>query len=87
MAAAAFQRAVERQPENPELRYWLALCRLAAGDLPGYRKVCGATLERFGFDDAPGVASRVAYTCVAGPNAQRLRRRYRDVLRAGRRHA
>jgi hypothetical protein len=69
MAAAAFQRAVERQPENPELRHWLALCRLAAGDLPGYRKVCGATLERFGFDDAPGIASRVAYTCVAGPDA------------------
>jgi hypothetical protein len=69
MAAAAFQSAVEQQPENPELSYWLALCRPAAGDLPGYRKVCGATLERFGFDDAPGIASRVAYTCVAGPDA------------------
>lgn len=78
-AAIAFERAMERQPENPELRYWLALCRLAAKDLPGYRKVCGAMLERFGLEDAPGIASRVAYTCVAGPDAVEDRARLRQI--------
>jgi WD40 repeat protein/serine/threonine protein kinase len=80
-AAIAFGKAVERQPENPELRYWLALCHLAFGDLASYRKVCGAMVERFGMEDAPGIASRVAYTCVAGPDAVKDRPRLLQICK------
>ena len=46
-ATADFAAARERAPEVSLLHYRLALARLLAGDLAGYRSACAGTLERF----------------------------------------
>jgi tetratricopeptide (TPR) repeat protein len=44
-----------------------ALLRLAAGDLPGYRRECDHLLQRLDDKPAAAVANPVIWTCVLGP--------------------
>ena len=46
-AAAYYARAVKQYPDVAPLHYQLAIARLIAGDLPGYRSACAAMFERF----------------------------------------
>ncbi|HEX8202619.1 MAG TPA: hypothetical protein VF590_19230, partial [Isosphaeraceae bacterium] len=68
-AAADYARAIDGDPDDPNLRYMHALVLLGANDRDGYRRACAAALERFATTDAPPVAHRVVHTCVVGPDA------------------
>ena len=63
-----FHRAVEQSPDDPDLRYQLALALLLAGDREGYRRVCAATLEHFGRSQDPLVGA-AARACLVAPGA------------------
>jgi tetratricopeptide (TPR) repeat protein len=62
-------RAAELGAEGPRPWYHLALGRLAAGNLEGYRKACTTLWDRFGQSDNPDNALVVAWAGVAGPDA------------------
>jgi WD40 repeat protein/Tfp pilus assembly protein PilF len=47
-AAADLAQALGLKPDDPLIRYRLALTRLGARDLAGYRSACAALLEHFG---------------------------------------
>jgi tetratricopeptide (TPR) repeat protein len=68
-AAAALGKAIELQPDRPYAWYCQAAAYVGAGDLPAYRKVCAAMLQRFGDTKDPWVAGRILYACVQGPDA------------------
>jgi WD40 repeat protein/serine/threonine protein kinase/predicted Zn-dependent protease len=69
-AAADLSKAVaEPNLEKVVVAYWLALARLGAGDLAGYRSACAEMLQRFGATDQPDVAAWVAWTLVLAPDA------------------
>jgi WD40 repeat protein/serine/threonine protein kinase/tetratricopeptide (TPR) repeat protein len=68
-AAADFAAALEREPEDPQNHYRVAIANLVAGELTGYRAACAGMLERFQGYVQPRFANRVAYTCVYGPDA------------------
>jgi tetratricopeptide (TPR) repeat protein len=68
-AAAYYATAVERHPDDAPLHYQLALARLIAGDLPGYRSACTAMLERFKAAKELLVTNRLAYACIYAPDA------------------
>jgi WD40 repeat protein/tetratricopeptide (TPR) repeat protein len=62
-------RALELGTDGPRPLYQLALIRLAAGELPGYRKACATLWDRFGQADNPDTALVLAWAGVAGPDA------------------
>jgi WD40 repeat protein/tetratricopeptide (TPR) repeat protein len=63
-------RALELGTEGPRPLYHLALIRLAADDLPGYRKACATLWDRFfGQTANPDTALVLAWTGVAGLDA------------------
>jgi tetratricopeptide (TPR) repeat protein len=66
-AAALYARAVERYPDVSPLHEQLAIARLLARDLPGYRAACAAMLERFKPIDDSTAAIRVARACSLAP--------------------
>jgi tetratricopeptide (TPR) repeat protein len=66
-AAALYARAVERYPDVSPLHEQLAVARLLAGDLPGYRAACAAMLERFKPIEDSTAAIRVARACSLAP--------------------
>jgi tetratricopeptide (TPR) repeat protein len=68
-AGADFSRAVALKAEGVTFHYWLALARLGARDLDGYRRACGACLHRFGRAEKPEVAHWVAWAAVLAPDA------------------
>jgi tetratricopeptide (TPR) repeat protein len=68
-AAAVLERAVQREPNGVEHHYRLALGRVGAGDLSGYRSTFGAMLKQFGQSDEPEVGFWTAWTCVLAPGA------------------
>jgi tetratricopeptide (TPR) repeat protein len=76
-ATSDFSKAVELNPDDPLARCRLALARLGAGDLPGYRSACAALLDRFGQADLPDTAR---WVLVLAPDA--VNDRNRLVLRA-----
>src|SRR5205814_930391 len=54
---------VKQYPDVAPLHEQLAVARLLAGDLPGYRAACAGMLERFKPIDDSTAAIRVAYAC------------------------
>ena len=68
-AAAYYARTVKQYPDVAPLHEQLAVTRLLAGDLPGYRAACAGMLERFKPIDDSTAAIRVAYACSLAPEA------------------
>jgi WD40 repeat protein/tetratricopeptide (TPR) repeat protein len=68
-AAAYYARAVKRYPDVAPLHEQLAVTRLLAGDLPGYRAACAGMLERFKTIDDFTAPVRVAHACSLAPEA------------------
>jgi predicted Zn-dependent protease len=68
-AAAYYAKTVEQYPDVAPLHEQLAVTRLLAGDLPGYRAACAGMLERFKPIDDSTAAVRVAYACSLAPEA------------------
>jgi WD40 repeat protein/serine/threonine protein kinase/tetratricopeptide (TPR) repeat protein len=68
-AAAYYESAVKQYPDVAPLHEQLAVTRILAGDLPGYRAACAAMLERFKAIDDSTAAVRVAYACSLAPAA------------------
>jgi tetratricopeptide (TPR) repeat protein len=68
-AVADFAKAGALSPDEPVLHYRLALARLGAGDLAGYRSTCAALLDRFGQTEQPEAAQWVAWAAVLAPDA------------------
>jgi WD40 repeat protein/serine/threonine protein kinase/tetratricopeptide (TPR) repeat protein len=62
-AAAYYEKTVEQYPEVAPLYEQLAVTRLLAGDLPGYRAACAGMLEHFKPIDDSTAAVRVADAC------------------------
>jgi tetratricopeptide (TPR) repeat protein len=69
MAAAAYAKAVERKPDDLQLRRHQLLALLEAGDVGGYRRAASDLHSRFGAATSPGGANNVAWYCVLGPDA------------------
>jgi WD40 repeat protein/serine/threonine protein kinase len=68
--AASYYAAMIRQyPDLTPLHERLAVARLLAGDLPGYRAACAGLLERFKSLDNSVTAGRVAHACGLAPAA------------------
>jgi WD40 repeat protein len=68
-AAAYYATKVKQYPEVAPLHEQLAVARLLAGDLPGYRAACARMLERFKPIDDATAAIRVAYACSLAAQA------------------
>jgi tetratricopeptide (TPR) repeat protein len=68
-AAAYYAMKVKEYPEVAPLHEQLAVTRLLAGDLTGYRAACAGMLERFKPIDDSTAANRVAYTCSLAAQA------------------
>jgi tetratricopeptide (TPR) repeat protein len=68
-AAACYARAVQQYPDVAALHHQLALARLIAGDLHGYRCTCTAMFERFKTADDLLAANRLAYASIYAPGA------------------
>jgi tetratricopeptide (TPR) repeat protein len=68
-AAAYYGRAIQQYPDVALLHERLAVTRLLAGDLPGYRAACAAMLERFKPIDDSDAAMLVGYACSLAPDA------------------
>ena len=68
-ATAELATAVALRPEDFEAHYRLAISRLGAGDLAGYRRACATMFERFGTSRNPAAVDRLLYTCVPVPDA------------------
>jgi eukaryotic-like serine/threonine-protein kinase len=68
-AAAYYTRAVQQYPDIAAFHEQLAIARLIAGDLPGYRSACTAMLEKFKMTEDLLAANRLAYACTYAPDA------------------
>jgi WD40 repeat protein/serine/threonine protein kinase/tetratricopeptide (TPR) repeat protein len=68
-AAAYYATTVKQFPDLAPLHEQLAVTRLLAGDLPGYRAACAAMLEQHQAIDDSIAAVRVAYACSLAPDA------------------
>jgi WD40 repeat protein/serine/threonine protein kinase len=68
-ALGDLNKASELSPKQVLLQYWLALARLGAGDLAGYRSACAAMLGRFGQSKNSVDAHWVAWSAVLAPAA------------------
>jgi tetratricopeptide (TPR) repeat protein len=68
-ASDEFSRAREATPHDADLWNYEAECRLAAGDLPGYRRLCAEMLSRFRDTKDPRTAHQVIFSCVLIPDS------------------
>src|SRR5262249_35530425 len=68
-AAAYYATTVEQYPDVAPLHEQLAMTRLLAADLPGYRAACARILEHSKPIDDSTAAVRVAYACSLAPEA------------------
>jgi serine/threonine protein kinase/WD40 repeat protein len=69
-AAADFAEAVAGpNPGKAIVAYWLALARLGASDLAGYRRACAGMARRFGRTEDRDAAFWLAWAGVLGPDA------------------
>jgi tetratricopeptide (TPR) repeat protein len=75
-AAGEFARASALQPEEPYLWHFQAVAHLGAADLPAYRRVCAAMVDRFRKTRDARTAREVVFVCVlrdaALPDMDRL---------------
>jgi WD40 repeat protein/tetratricopeptide (TPR) repeat protein len=68
-AADYYARAVKQYPDVAPFHEQLAVTRLLAGDLPGFRAACIGMLEQFKAIDDSTAAVRVADACALAPDA------------------
>jgi WD40 repeat protein len=68
-AAEAFETVIDADAATPDTRYRLALLFLAMGRIDDYRRLCKASIDRFGEDVPPRVANTLAWTLILGPDA------------------
>jgi hypothetical protein len=68
LAADAFRKAIERAPDNLQLRYHHLLA-LLKGDLGGYREAAEELLARFGQTTSVSDLNLVAWSCALAPTA------------------
>ncbi|HWE37616.1 MAG TPA: protein kinase [Isosphaeraceae bacterium] len=68
-ATAALAAAVDLGDDELTSHHHLALLRVRAGDLDGYRVACESLLRKAGPRPHPMVANAVAWDCVLGPGA------------------
>ena len=66
-AATYYGTQAKEHPSVAPFHEQLAVTRLLAGDVPGYRTACTEMLERFKAIDDSTAAIRVAYTCSTCP--------------------
>jgi len=69
LAAAAFGRFVEQEPDSRNLRYSHIRSLVAAGDGPGLRRACEDLLAKFGNETHSTFAGRVAWCCSLAPGS------------------
>jgi WD40 repeat protein/tetratricopeptide (TPR) repeat protein len=68
-SAADFAFALDRDPNDAQMHYRVAMSMLVAGDLAGYRSACAGMLNRFQSSEEVFHANRVAFACIYGPDA------------------
>jgi serine/threonine protein kinase/Flp pilus assembly protein TadD len=68
-AVPVFAQLIKIQPDNHFILYQAAVLRLYLGDADGYRQACGELLARFGSNDDPQIAERIAKTLMLRPDA------------------
>jgi tetratricopeptide (TPR) repeat protein len=68
-AAAAYETVIDANAATPDTRYRQALLFLAMGRIDDYRRLCKASIDRFGEDVPPRVANTLAWTLILGPEA------------------
>jgi WD40 repeat protein/serine/threonine protein kinase/tetratricopeptide (TPR) repeat protein len=68
-AISDFAQTLEREPDDAQIHYRLAIANLVAGDLAGYRTACSRMLGRFQSSDSVFHANRVACACIYGPDS------------------
>jgi tetratricopeptide (TPR) repeat protein len=68
-AADYYATIVEKYPDEAPFHYELAIARLIAGDLAGYRAACAAMLARFAMAEDVQSTNRLAYACIYAPDA------------------
>jgi serine/threonine protein kinase/tetratricopeptide (TPR) repeat protein len=66
-AAADLARVTDKEPRNAECWYGQAICRLAAGDLSGYRKARAGILANFRNDKNAVRVRHVTYASAVAP--------------------
>src|SRR5262249_20971521 len=69
LAAKAFGKAVEQEPDNLQLLGWHLLSLLESGDIPGYRVAAGKVLSRFREASNPNTLNPVAWLCTYASDA------------------
>jgi serine/threonine protein kinase/Flp pilus assembly protein TadD len=68
-AGADFAKTIQLEPDQIVTHYWLALVRVGAGDLAGYRKACAPILQRFRKMAKQPAANLAAWGCALAPEA------------------
>ena len=66
-ASSEMSKLLALTPDAEWLWFELGAVLLAGGDLPGYEKHIQATLDRYGDTSDPGIARRVAKSCLLRP--------------------
>ena len=69
LAAAAFGKLVEQEPDNLGSRYPHIRSLVEAGDRAGVRRACEDLLKRFGTKADHAQSNSIAWTCVLAPDA------------------
>src|SRR5262249_55049844 len=69
LAAKAFGKAVEQEPDNLQLRRFHLLSLLESGEIPGYRAAAAEVVSRFGMASNPNTLNPVAWLCTYAPDA------------------
>jgi Flp pilus assembly protein TadD len=69
LAAAAFGKLVEQEPDNPGLRYPHVRSLVEAGDSAGVRRACEDLLKRFGNASNSIQTNSLVWSCVLTPDA------------------
>jgi Flp pilus assembly protein TadD len=82
-AAADFETAIRLGAVDSEVWFFLAMARLAQGDVDGYRKTCADLLPRFEDSRDPETALVVAQCCALAPDGVANPARFVDHLVSG----
>ncbi len=68
-AATNLARAIEHNPADHELWWWLGLIYVQTGQLDAYRENCRKSLEKFSETTEPGTADEIAKNCMILPDS------------------
>jgi tetratricopeptide (TPR) repeat protein len=68
-AAADLERAIEHNPTDRDLWFWLGAIYVQTGQLDAYRELCRKSLERFRETTDPYTADKIAKDCLILPGS------------------